>query len=84
MQGAVHVGVGHASEELGLLLTQLGGGDGVEGDLVGRGSIGLEDTVLLPFLLILLFDSNQRVSLLSLLVVRIVISTHFKELDLHL
>jgi hypothetical protein len=66
VQSAVHVGVCHGAEELGVFLAEGGGGDGVQRDfLEGRG-IGLEDTIFLPFLLVFLLDGNEFVSLFSL------------------
>jgi hypothetical protein len=70
VQSSVHVGVGHASKELGLLLTELGGGHGMEGHLADAGRVGFEDMLLLPDLLVLLLNGDEGVSLLSLDTVR--------------
>lgn len=66
MEGAVHVGIGHSTEEFGLLLSQLSGRDGVEGHFGCRWGIRLENAILLPFLLVLLLDDDQGIALLGL------------------
>jgi hypothetical protein len=71
VKSSVHVRVGHASKELGLLLPKFGGGNGVERHLIRGGCISFEDFVVLPFLLIFLLECDQSVSLLSLLIVRV-------------
>lgn len=45
---------------------KLGGGDAVEGDFRDGGSIGLEDSVFLPFLRVFLLCLNESVSLFRL------------------
>ena len=67
VEAAVHVGVGDGAEELGVLFAQLIGGDGVEGVLLGGGGIDLEDALVLPFLLVLLLDLDEGVSLFGAL-----------------
>jgi hypothetical protein len=66
VEGSVHVRVGHGAEELGVLLAKLGRGYGVKGNVFVGGCIGLEDAIFLPFLLILLLNLDERVSLLCL------------------
>ena len=61
-----HVGVGHGGELFGLLLTKLCRGDGVEGNILESRSVGLEDVVLLPLLLVLLLGSNESITLVGL------------------
>lgn len=82
VQSSVHVRVGHTSEELGLLLTELGGGNGVEGHLAGAGRVGFEDMLFLPDLLVLLLNGNEGVSLLSLETVKTVISRKLQQIGL--
>lgn len=50
----------------GLLLAELGRSDGVERNILESRSIGLEDVVLLPLLLVLLLGSNEGVTLVRL------------------
>jgi hypothetical protein len=66
VQSTVHIRESHASKPLGLFLTELGGGDGVQWHFCGGGSIGLENAILLPFLLVFLFDCDQRITFLCL------------------
>jgi hypothetical protein len=64
VKGSVHVRVGHAPKELGVLLTKLiGVGDGV---LLESRSVGLVGLVLSPELLVLLLDRNESIALLGL------------------
>jgi hypothetical protein len=65
VQSSVHIRIGHASKELGLLFSKLGGGNGMEGHLVGARRVGFEDMLVLPDLLVLLLNGNEGVSLLS-------------------
>jgi len=67
VQGTVHVGKGEVTEPLGVLCMQLVGGGGVEGHVLNRGRIGLEDVGVGPFLLVLLFLLDQGISLLRVL-----------------
>lgn len=69
VESTVHVRISHGSEEFGLLFSQLGRRDGVEGHLSCRRGIRLENAVFGPFLLILLLDDNQSVTLLGLVTV---------------
>lgn len=50
----------------GLLLTELCRSDGMEGNILESRSVGLEDGILLPLLLVLLFSSNEGVTLVGL------------------
>lgn len=61
-----HVGVSHGGELFGLLLAELGRSDRVERNILESRSIGLEDVVLLPLLLVLLLGSNEGVTLVRL------------------
>lgn len=61
-----HVRICNGTEELWVFLAKLLGADRVQGDLVGRWGIGLEDAVGLPFRLNLLLPGDQGVSLLGL------------------
>lgn len=63
---SAHVRICNSTEELRVFLSKLLGADRVQGDLVGRWGIGLEDAVGLPFRLDLLLPGNQGVSLLGL------------------
>lgn len=66
MENTVHVRVRKASEELGVVFTQLLCGDGLEGNLVHGGCVPFEDLGILPYFLILLFDRNEVIALLGL------------------
>jgi hypothetical protein len=66
VETTVHVGVRNRAVEFGVLLAQLGGRDGVKRDLGYRGSIGLEDPVFFPFLLVLLLNRDEGISLVGL------------------
>lgn len=61
-----HVRICNGTEELWVFLSKLLGADRVQGNLVGRRGIGLEDAVGLPFRLDLLLPGDQGVSLLGL------------------
>lgn len=61
-----HVRIRNGTEEFWVFLSELLGADRVQGDLIGRGGIGLEDSVGLPFRLDLLLPSNQGVSFFGL------------------
>lgn len=65
-RNGAHVRICNGTEELWVFLSKLLGADRVQGNLVGRRGIGLEDAVGLPFRLDLLLPGNQGVSLLGL------------------
>lgn len=51
----------------------------MEGHLVSAGSIAFESLILRPLLLVLFFERDQGVSLLSLVIVRIKIPSYGKQ-----
>ena len=61
-----HVGISHGGELFGLLLAELCRSDGVEGNILESRSVGLEDVVLLPLLLVLLLGSDESITLVGL------------------
>ena len=69
-----HVGISHGGELFGLLLAELCRSDGVEGNILESRSVGLEDVVLLPLLLVLLLRCNESVTLVGLRIVSSVLS----------
>ncbi|KAK5635666.1 hypothetical protein RRF57_011377 [Xylaria bambusicola] len=66
MKRPIHVRVSNGAEELGLLGTQVFGGDGVEGHIVGGWGGSIEDMVVCPLLLESLLDFDEDVTLLGL------------------
>lgn len=67
VEDTVHVGVCHGAHELGIFLAELSSCYRVVWHVLERGGILLEDLVLLPFLLVFLFNSNECVSFFGLL-----------------
>lgn len=65
VKASICVGESDCSKELWELLSQLGGGDGMERDVGSRRCISIEKTQLLPLLLIFLLEGDKRVSLLG-------------------
>lgn len=66
MESTVHVRVSHGAEVFGILLVQVAGRYGTEGQLLVEGSICVEDTILFPFLLVFLLDNDEGVAFLGL------------------
>jgi hypothetical protein len=66
VQSSVHIRIGHASKELGLLFPKLGGGHGMEGHLASAGRVGFEDMLVLPYFLVFLLNGDESISLLGL------------------
>jgi hypothetical protein len=66
MESTVHIRIGHSTEELGILRTELRGGHAALRNLREGGSINLENLVLLPLRLIFLLDSDKGISFLGL------------------
>lgn len=64
VESSVHVRIGHAAKELGVVFSKdIAVFSGV---FFKRGRVGLECTVFSPLLLVLFFNSNQGIALLGL------------------
>jgi len=64
MKSSIHVGVCHAAKEFGVVFTQ---GVGIGGRIfVHCGSICLENMIIRPELLVLLFDRDKSIALFGL------------------
>lgn len=64
MEGSVHVGKGKVAEPLGKLFLDLGGRETL--GLLESGGIGFEDALVLPPLLVFLFEFDQSIALARL------------------
>lgn len=66
MQCTIHIWIRHAAKPLGLLCAKLGGRYRMEGYFGGRRRVWLEDTIFLPFCLVLLLDSDELIAFVGL------------------
>lgn len=82
MEGPIHVWVREGAKVLWMLLPYVRCGHRASRDLARRGCIGVEDTGILPFLLIPFFNLYQSISLFGLGMGRQILAMTFENYPL--